>query len=74
MDDCAFPGAYSLRIYNSAGEHIKTLDEGSLNAPLHQTYTWDGTNKMGDPCASGLYFFYLVEPNALKTKRIILLR
>jgi hypothetical protein len=71
---CRYPGAYSLRIYNSAGEHIKTLDDFNANAPVHQTYSWDGTNKYGNPCASGIYLFYLLEPFSRKVEKILLVR
>ncbi len=71
---CQYPGNYSLRIYNSAGEHIKTLDERHLEAPISASYHWDGKNKYGDPCASGVYLFYLTEPYNRKIKRILLLK
>jgi hypothetical protein len=67
-------GEYNLCIYNSAGEHIKTLDSRSLQAPISQSYAWDGTNKYGAPCASGMYIFYLTEPFDRKMKRILLIR
>ncbi len=70
----SFPGEYDLWIYNSAGEQIKTLDHQELSGPLNQSYTWDGTNKYGDKCASGVYIFYLVEPFSQKMKRIALIR
>ncbi len=72
--DSAYPGAYALRIYNSAGEHIKTLDAQNLSNPLVQGYTWDGKNKYGNPCASGVYILYLVEPFGTQFKRILLIR
>ncbi len=68
-----YPGPYELRIYNSVGEHIKTLDEGNLSAPISMNYQWDGKNKYGDTCASGVYIFYLIEPFSQKAKRIILI-
>ncbi len=71
---CAFPGPFRLQVFNSAGEHIKTLDSRQLNAPLQASYLWDGTNKYDDPCASGVYFFYLLEPESRKIKRILLIR
>jgi flagellar hook assembly protein FlgD len=70
----SYPGEYGLRIYNSAGEHIKTLDDQQLTAPVSQWYSWDGKNKYGNPCASGVYIFYLVEPYSVKTKKILLVR
>jgi flagellar hook assembly protein FlgD len=74
VDHCSYPGAFSLWIYNSAGEHVKTLADSTLTAPLHRSYSWDGTNKEGDPCASGIYIFYLSEPLENKTKKILLVR
>ena len=69
-----FPGEYSLRIYNTAGEHIKTYEARTLTSPVNKTYTWDGTNKNGDACASGVYILYLIEPFDRKIKRILLVR
>ncbi len=69
-----YPGNYKLGIYNSAGENIKTLDSKRLNAPISQSYQWDGTNKYGNPCASGVYIIFLVEPNDHKLKRVILVQ
>lgn len=69
-----YPGNYALRIYNSAGEHIRTLDEGPLDGPLDRNYQWDGKNKYGEPCASGVYIFYLIEPFDRKVKRVLLIR
>lgn len=69
-----FPGDYSLKIFNSAGEHIKTLDSQYLTKTITQTYQWDGKNKYGADCASGVYIFYLSEPYSKKIKRIILVR
>jgi hypothetical protein len=58
-----YPGPFSLKIYNSAGEHILTLVETELMAPLPETiYPWDGRNKAGNRCASGVYIIYLIEP------------
>ena len=68
-----YPGQYDLRIYNSAGEHIKTLDSQQLSAPVSQWYSWDGKNKYGDPCASGVYILYLIEPYSAKLKRILMI-
>jgi hypothetical protein len=51
----AYPGKFSLRIYNSAGEVIRTLEDTNLTGPLAKTYLWDGTNVHGDRVASGVY-------------------
>lgn len=69
-----YPGEYDLWVYNSAGEHIRTLDAMQLSSPIDRTYQWDGTNKYGEKCASGVYVFYLVEPYYRKTKAVLLVR
>ncbi len=69
-----YPGQYALRIYNSAGEHIKTLDSQDLSGPVSQWYSWDGKNKYGDTCASGVYILYLMEPLSEKTARVLFVR
>ena len=69
----AYPGEYDLLIYNSAGEHIKTLDSQPLTGPVSQWYSWDGKNKYNDECASGVYLIHVIEPYSAKTKRILLI-
>jgi hypothetical protein len=69
-----YPGNYSLRIYNSAGEHIKTLADRPLTSPVRESFIWDGTNKYGADCASGVYLICLEEPYARKVKRVLLIR
>jgi flagellar hook assembly protein FlgD len=65
------PGHYDLTIFNSAGEHVKTLDSQQLNAPFQKTYGWDGTNKFGNKCASGIYVIYLTEPFKRLVGRVV---
>jgi len=65
---------YTLRVYNSAGEHIKTLDDQYLTAPFQGSYNWDGTNKYGQKCASGMYILYCIEPYSRKMARVLLIR
>jgi flagellar hook assembly protein FlgD len=67
------PGGYSLNIYNTAGELVRKLCSGLLQTPLAQSYQWDGTNKYGEPCASGVYILSFCAPYDHKTKRILLI-
>ncbi len=70
-----YSGIYSLMIYNSAGEHILTLDnDQTISAPFQRAYTWNGKNKYGDNCASGVYILYLTESEGVKLKRILLIK
>ncbi len=68
-------GPLKLVIYNSAGEHIVTLIDTYLSQPYPPTtVSWNGRNKYNDPCASGVYILYLIEPFDRKLKRILLIR
>ncbi|HTA75724.1 MAG TPA: SBBP repeat-containing protein [bacterium] len=65
------PGNYALSIFNSAGENIKNLDKTYLLGPFQQTYSWDGRNKFGNPCASGVYIIHVTLPFKSITARVI---
>ena len=69
-----YPGAYSLTVYNSAGERIKVLDEKELNGPFQRSYLWDGTNRYGEMCAANMYILRLVEPFGTRLARVLLIR
>jgi hypothetical protein len=69
-----YPGSFNLSVYNSAGEHIKTLENRNLTSALLESYGWDGTNKYGEKCASGVYILYLIEPFKRKIARVLLMR
>jgi len=69
-----FPGLVALRIYNSAGEHIKTLFSETLTQPLSPTVVnWDGTNKFGQKVASGVYVIYLQKPSGRALGRLVVI-
>ncbi len=74
VDSCQGSGKYILKVYNSAGESIKTLQDGNLTAPVHQGFTWDGTNFSGDLCASGVYLIYLQTPQKTNWRKVLLVR
>jgi len=49
-------GAVKLYIYNIAGELVRTIDEGTKTGGFYYYVEWDGKNKDGASCASGVYF------------------
>jgi flagellar hook assembly protein FlgD len=70
-----YPGPYSLKIYNSAGEQVKTLDPDQvITEAKYASYSWDGKNESQQDCASGIYVLYLIEPLDRKIKRVMLIR
>ncbi len=71
---CAYPGNVFVRIYNSAGEHIRTLRSENTSSGLQNTYSWDGTNKYGNTCASGVYIILFEDPLGSHAARVVLVR
>ena len=65
-------GSYSVRIYNLAGQVVKTF-EGEAPAG-RQTLTWDGTDQNGKPVSSGIYFYKASAAGYSETKKMILVR
>ncbi|RLC50602.1 MAG: hypothetical protein DRI23_06740 [Candidatus Cloacimonadota bacterium] len=48
-----------LAIYNIKGEKVSTIYEGTVEAEIENTYTWNGLNKTGKLMPTGLYIFQL---------------
>jgi flagellar hook assembly protein FlgD len=71
--DLSAGGPVSLRIYDSAGRLVRTLFEGRDTAGS-KTARWDGTNDLGRPVASGIYFCRLSGPGFGRTHKLVLVR
>jgi len=70
---------FSLKIYNVAGELVKTFptlsrSTGQTNLSLSAAIPWDGYNDQGKPVGSGIYFYRLEAGNIKITNKMILLR
>jgi flagellar hook assembly protein FlgD len=71
----SLPGPYILKIYNSAGELVKTLkDEREAGAPLDDVVVWDGTNKDDQPVSSGVYVLHFLSRFESRTAKLLILR
>ncbi|MCD6374618.1 MAG: T9SS type A sorting domain-containing protein [Caldisericaceae bacterium] len=68
-------GAVSLKIYNSAGQLVRTLinQQKLFKGNLYQ-YRWLGRNDQGNPVASGVYFYRLKTENHSVIKKMVLMR
>ncbi len=53
-------GNVDLKIYNLAGEFIKTVYIGPVEKGDIYYYYWDGLNEQGSAVSSGVYFVYAV--------------
>ena len=67
-----------ITIYNPSGSIIRTLTLGHRAAGYYTDKTraayWDGRNSIGEPIASGVYFYQLKTENALLTRKMLVLK
>ncbi len=69
------PGAVSLRIYNVAGQRVRTL-VNEAQAPRAEgfTVTWRGKSDAGETVSSGVYFYKLTAKNFVQIKKIVFIK
>jgi hypothetical protein len=63
----------SLKIYNVAGQLVRTLVNSDMTAGAY-TETWNGRSNSGNPVSSGVYFYKLVTKNYSMTKKMVVLK
>jgi len=66
-------GRVVITIYNLLGQEVTTLINERLDYGYH-TVTWQGTDRMGRPVGSGVYFSELRTRNFRQTKKMLLLK
>ncbi len=68
----------TISIHAIDGTHIRTLDIGHQPIGIYQARSraayWDGKNAVGEPVASGLYFYTLTAGNFTDTRRMLILK
>ena len=72
------PAAVRIAIYNSGGVLVRELSlgyqvAGRYTSPARAAY-WDGRNTVGEPVASGLYFYTLTAGDFSATRRMVILK
>ena len=71
-------GQVSVSIYDAKGGRIRTLSLGYQSAGFYQNRKraayWDGRNDLGEPVASGVYFYQLTTPSFQQTRRMLILK
>ena len=72
------PATVTLTIYSAKGTVIRTLQIGNMPAGIYQTKSraayWDGKNKLGEPVASGVYFYTLTADDFTATHKMLLIK
>ncbi len=68
----------SVSIYDTTGKLIRTLSLGFQSAGFYNSRGraayWDGRNALGEPVASGVYFYQLTTPSFQQTRRMLILK
>jgi hypothetical protein len=66
-------GLVTLKVYNVAGQLVRTLVSGVRDANSY-TVTWDGKNDRGGAVASGVYFYKMETKDFNQTRKMVMLR
>ena len=68
----------TLTIYDMNGQLIRRLAVGRQAAGMYRSRSraayWDGRNQLGEPLASGLYFYTLTADDFTGTRRMLILK
>jgi hypothetical protein len=64
----------SLRIFDAAGRHVRTLEDSVSRGKGTFTATWDGRRQLGDPAPAGVYFCVLDSGDTRVAGRVVLIR
>ena len=72
------PAEVTLTIYDINGQPVRRLALGHQAASMYRSRSraayWDGRNTLGEPVASGLYFYTLTADNFTATRRMLILK
>lgn len=70
------PAEVTLRIYAVDGTLVRTLALGHTPAGIYESRTraayWDGKNNVGEPVASGIYFYTLTADDFTATRKMLI--
>jgi hypothetical protein len=64
----------SLKVYNVAGQLVRTLVDEVQAPDALAPVIWDGSNNAGQTVSSGVYFYKLVTKNFSQTRKMVLLK
>jgi hypothetical protein len=66
-------GRVSLRVYNIAGQLVRTLVD-EFRAPGLHVARWDGRDQQGRQVSAGVYLYRLATPGFTKTRKVTMVR
>ena len=72
----AAPADVSISIYAADGKLVRTLDLGHQPVGIYESRSraayWDGRNTLGEPVASGVYFYTLTAGDFTATRKMLI--
>ena len=72
------PAELTLRIYAMSGVLVRTLNLGHQPAGLYHQRSraayWNGNNELGEPVASGIYFYTLTTGDFTATRKMLIMK
>lgn len=72
----AAPADVSISIYAADGTLVRTLDVGHQSVGIYRSRShavhWDGRNALGEPVASGVYFYTLTAGEFSATRKMLI--
>jgi len=71
--DLVQPGMVDLRVYNVAGQEVRTLATKFFPAGSH-SMEWDGRDALGNQLPSGVYFYQLRSGNFVEKRKMVMLK
>ena len=72
----AEPADVSISIYTADGKLVRTLELGNQPVGVYESRNraayWDGKNALGEPVASGIYFYTLTTGEFIATRKLLI--
>jgi len=66
-------GNVTIEIFNIAGQLIKNVFNGNVNAGIHSV-NWNAADNSGNNVSSGVYYYKLTAGDRIDTKKMVLLK
>ncbi|MDE0014485.1 MAG: dockerin type I domain-containing protein [Candidatus Poribacteria bacterium] len=74
----AKPTEVTVSIYSAGGKLVRILTLGNQSAGIYESRSraayWDGRNELGEPVASGFYFYTLTADDFTATRKMLILK
>lgn len=71
--ELAAPAHVAIAVFDAGGRLVRRLVDRRTGAGRHEV-TWNGLDGVGNAAASGVYFYRLMTPGFVETRKMVLLR